>query len=253
MEMTSHPLLLFVFSFLLLWSVAMAGQFIQRRIRPFKEGESEDFKLVVTAIMTLMGLLIGFTFSMAVERYDQRKLYEEQEANAIGTEYLRADVLPKGTAEIVKALLRDYVSMRLRFYTARDPDELKSLNRDTSLLHEKLWTAVKEPASANPNPVMAQAMVGMNDVINSQGYTQYAWHNRIPTEAWILMMLISFWCNGLAGYGAKRMNSLNLFIVPFAVSVSFLLIADIDSPRSGMIVVRAQDLRILQQSLNGNY
>lgn len=249
--MASHPLLLFVFSFLVLWCVSTIGQYIQRHIRPFKEGESEEFKLVVTAILTLMGLLIGFTFSMAVGRYDQRKIYEEEEANAIGTEYLRADVLPEKTAEKLKSLLRDYVSMRVRYYLTRDPNEMKAVDRDTSILQQKMWTMVKDPAIANPNPVMAQAMVGMNDVINTQGYTQFSWHNRIPVEAWFLMFLIAFWCNGLAGYGAKSMNSLNLFIVPFAVAVSFLLIADIDSPREGMIIVRPLNLSILQQSLNG--
>ena len=62
----------------------------------------------MTATLTLLGLIIGFSFSMAISRYDQRKVYEEAEANAIGTEYVRADLLPAGDAARVRALLRDY-------------------------------------------------------------------------------------------------------------------------------------------------
>ena len=57
---------------------------------------------------------------MAIERYDQRKNYEEAEANAIGTEYVRADLLPAGETAKVQALLRDYLDQRILFYKARD-------------------------------------------------------------------------------------------------------------------------------------
>ena len=63
-----------------------------------REEERADFGVVLSATLTLLGLLIGFSFSMAVSRYDQRKNLEEAEANAIGTEYVRADLLPTGDA-----------------------------------------------------------------------------------------------------------------------------------------------------------
>ena len=102
---------------------------------------------------------------------------------------------------------------------------------------------------AQPTPVIALAVAGMNDVLNSQGYTQAAWWNRIPASAWGLMMAIAICCNVLVGYGARSARGIMLFILPLIVAISFLLIADIDSPRSGFIHVVPQNLVALQQSL----
>ena len=88
-----HPLAFFALPLFVLWLSVQIGAFIRRR-RPLPEDEKEDFALVINASLTLLSLIIGFTFSMAVSRYDQRKNYEEEEANAIGTEYVRAELLP---------------------------------------------------------------------------------------------------------------------------------------------------------------
>ena len=88
-----YPLALFVISLLVLWLSVQLGAFIRRR-RAMPQDERDDFTLVINAGLTLLALIIGFSFSMAVSRYDQRKDYEEEEANAIGTEYVRADLLP---------------------------------------------------------------------------------------------------------------------------------------------------------------
>jgi len=90
----------------------------------------------------------------------------------------------------------------------------------------------------------------MNDVLNAQGYTQAAWWNRIPLEVWVLLGAIGMGCNVLIGYGAHRTSTILFLILPLAVSVSFFLIADIDSPRGGVIRVRPQNLLSLSQSLH---
>ena len=90
----------------------------------------------------------------------------------------------------------------------------------------------------------------MNDVLNSQGYTQAAWWNRIPVEAWALLTLIAIFCNLLIGYGAQGRSTLLLFILPVALAVSLFLISDIDSPRHGLVRVRPQNLKSLAESLN---
>jgi hypothetical protein len=91
----------------------------------------------------------------------------------------------------------------------------------------------------------------MNDVLNSQGYTQAAWWNRIPHAAWALMVLIAVCSNLLVGYGARntRGGGILLFVLPLVVSIAFLLIADIDSPRGGLIHVYPQNLQSLLKSL----
>jgi hypothetical protein len=248
---TNHPIIVFALSFITLWLAAGVGRTVLRR-RFFLEDElREDFGLLLGASLTLLALIIGFCFSMATSRYDLRKNYEENEANAIGTEYLRADLLPAADAAKIHGLLKEYLDKRLQFYLAADDAELHTISDATSKLQSDLWSAVLAPSGANPTPVVALAVSGMNDVLNSQGYTQAAWWNRIPTAAWALMMTIGIGCNVLVGYGLKgaRSGSRLLPILPLIIAIAFTLIADIDAPRHGIIRVSPQNLMSAAQSM----
>lgn len=248
--MLNYPVLFFLFSMLVLWLSAHIGASLRKR-RALKDGEREVFAVVQAATLTLLGLIIGFSFSMAISRYDLRKTYEEAEANAIGTEYVRAGVLPAADAAGVRALLRKYLDLRISFYRTRDERALGQINADTAHLQAEMWSAIEVSAAARPTPVIALAVSGMNDVLNSQGYTQAAWWNRIPIAAWGLMMATAICCNVLVGYGLRGSEGKRgmLLVLPLVVSISFLLIADIDSPRGGLIHVAPQNLVSLSQSL----
>ena len=247
-NLTAFPRIFCVLSVVVLWLSASFGYLIGHKLRPLRKEDRGDFGVVQAAILTLLGLLIGFTFSMAVSRYDQRKNYEEAEANAIGTEYVRADLLPVADAARVRDLLRSYLDQRILFYTTRDERELERVNASTAQLQTEMWSTVRAHAVGSPSPVVALAVSGMNDVLNSQGYTQAAWWNRIPVSAWGLMAVLAISCNVLIGYGAHRKGALLFLVLPLAVSISFLLISDIDSPRRGMIRVSPQNLISLSQS-----
>ena len=250
MNLMNAPLLVLALSLVVLTLAAAIGDAIRSWFIPLQEVDRNDFSVVLGATLTLLGLLIGFSFSMAVSRYDQRKNYEEAEANAIGTEYVRADLLPIADADKVRELLKKYLDQRILFYTTGDRDRLAKINADTAELQNDLWSAIRPGAAAQPTAVVALAVSGMNDVLNSQGYTQAAWWNRIPIAAWALMSLIAFCCNLLIGYGAHRKDWRTFLIVPVAVSIAFFLIADIDSPRGGSIRVAPQNLLSLAQSLH---
>jgi hypothetical protein len=84
-----------------------------------EQSTRENYGHMLAATLTLLALIIGFSFSMATNRYDQRKNYEEEETNAIGTEYLRADLLPAANAERIHTLLGKYLDQRVLFYTTR--------------------------------------------------------------------------------------------------------------------------------------
>jgi hypothetical protein len=252
-NLTDHPLLVFVLSFVALWVSALIGAVFSRGHRNVDEAAREDFGVILAAILTLLGLIIGFSFSMAISRYDQRKNLEEAEANAIGTEFVRADLLPAMDAAKVRALLGAYLEQRVLFYTTRDDQQLREIDAKTAHLQADMWSAVKTPAMAQPTPVIALAVAGMNDVLNSQGYTQAAWWNRIPHAAWGLMAAIAICCNLLVGYGAHnaKTEARLLLVLPLVVALSFFLIADIDSPRGGVIRVSPQNLHSLAASLHG--
>ncbi|NYH27137.1 bestrophin-like domain [Paraburkholderia bryophila] len=245
-----YPALVFIVSFVLMWLAARIGAALLRRFRRIEDDAREDFSVIQAATLTLLALIIGFTFSMAVGRYDQRKNYEEEEANAIGTEYVRADLLPAADGAIMRGLLKAYLDERVLYYTTRDSQELAKVNRETERLQNAMWAVVKNAAVAQPTPVAALTVAGMNDVLNTQGYTQAAWWNRIPYAAWALMTLMAVCANVLVGYGARALKSGAglLLIVPLVVSLSFTLIADIDSPRGGVIRVKPLNLHALADS-----
>ena len=184
---TNYPTIILVFSFLLLWLAGSLGASIRRKRKLPDQVAGADPGLILGATLTLLGLIIGFTFSMAVSRYEQRKNYEEAEANAIGTEYVRADLLPAADAQRVRGLLANYTTQRILFYTTHDEQKLGRVNANTAQLQTDLWSAVAKLAAAQPTAITALVVSGMNDVLNSQGYTQAAWWNRIPPSAWALM------------------------------------------------------------------
>jgi len=243
------PVLLFLPSVFVLWLSAQVGASLRNR-RPLKDDEREDFVVVQAATLTLLGLIIGFSFSMAISRYDLRKNYEAAEANAIGTEYVRVGLMPAAHAATVRAQLRKYLDLRILFYRTLNDRERRQINAETALLQAEMWSVVEAPAVTQPTPVIALAVSGMNDVLNSQGYTQAAWWNRIPIPAWVLLVVTAICCNLLIGYGARGANtkSVLLLVLPVIVSISFLLIADIDSPLGGLIHVAPQNLVSLSQS-----
>lgn len=248
--LVDSPLLVLVVTFLGLWLTARVSASYVRR-RKLEEEVHKDFDFILSATLTLLSLVIGFNLLVAVTRYDQRKNYEAEEANAIGTGYLRADLLPPAERAKVRALLSSYVEQRIQFYTNRDDSKLAAINARTAQLQAELWATILGPAQAQPNPISALVVSGMNDVLNSQGYSQAAWWNRIPLGAWGLMVAIAVACNVLIGYGLRDEKAVGplLLILPFIVSISFFLIADVDSPRAGVIRVHPHNLESLGASL----
>jgi hypothetical protein len=244
------PLLVFVVTLVGLWVSARIGALFRRRSRPLTEEDRHDFDTVLAATLTLLGILIGFSFSMAIHRYDQRKDCEAAEANAISTEYVRTDLLPRADGARVRELLRNYLQERILFYRARDERLLRQIDASINRMELDMWSTVGAVAAAQPTATVALAVSGMNDLLNSQAYTQAAWWNRLPAEAWGLMAVISIFCNLSIGYGAHRLSALMFLILPLAVSISFLLIADIDSPRAGFIPVLPQNLVAVSQSIH---
>jgi len=189
---------------------------------------------------------------MAINRHDQREVLEEAEANAIGTEYLRADLLPSTSALAIKALLVRYLDQRILFYTEQNQASLKEISKRTDGFENALWKEVLPAARSQPHVMTALAVSGMNDVLNAQGYTQAAWWNRIPYTAWGLMGAIAICANLLVGFGARNFkHNIGLFMIfPLVISVSFFLIADIDSPRGGVIKIEPRNLIQLKNTLN---
>ena len=247
-RIVDSPFLVLIVSLLAQWGAAYLGDFLRRTVKPVTTEARADLDTVLTATLTLLALIIGFTVSMAVSRYDLRKNYEEAEANAIGTEFLRADLLPAEDAANSRRLLRDYVDQRIAFYRSGVvvPGRVKA---DMTKTQNELWSSVVHGTAGQPPPIALLVLSGMNDVINAEGYTQAAWWNRIPLAAWALMGIMALVSNMLLGYRERRTNTLVLTVLPVIISIAFFLISDIDTPNGGIIRVAPYDLIAVSNSM----
>src|SRR5580698_4402328 len=140
-ELIRYPQTVFLLSFVVLWLAARIGA----AFKGLQESDREIFGVVRSAALTLMGLIIGFSFSMASSRYDQRKNLEQAEASAISTEYSRADYLPAPEAAKVRSLLLRYLDQRLLFYRTRSDHQLEQINATLAQLETDIWATIHGP------------------------------------------------------------------------------------------------------------
>ena len=248
MILLDYPPLIFILSAALLWLSLWFGDKLRRRAG-LEDGPKDDLEFVRGATVTLLGLIVGFSFSMAVQRYDSRKTLEEGEANAIGTAYVRADFLAEAETAAARRLMKDYAGSRMVWYETRDAGQLASIDRDMLALQDKLWATARDAAAERPTPITALYAAGINDLLNAQGYTQAAWWNRLPLGAWALMGVMAVSAHVLAGYSARSAGRLMLTVLPLTTALAFFLIADIDSPRGGLIRVAPQNLVSLHATM----
>jgi hypothetical protein len=241
-----HPLVLFAIALIVQWLAAYFGNYFRMRREPADVSEREDLNDILGATLSLLALIIGFTFAMAIARYEERNDLEGAEVTALSTEYARADLLPADAAAQLRGLLGRYVQQRVLFYEVDDPKRLEQIRSDTGRLKAMLWSDVAGPAASAPTPITALVVSGMNDVLNSEVHTDAAWRFHIPAAAWLLMLLIAIAGNLVLGLSEKRRSAATLVILPVIVSIPFFLIADIDSPRAG--VIRVVPTNLIQQA-----
>ncbi len=249
--LNQHPFYILILSLTILGGSVWCGGALLSRFKNRVAWSQTDFNLVQTATLTLLSLIIGFTFSMAIGRFDQRKMLEEAEANAISTAILRADLLASDSRVQIKQLLVEYLEQRILFYTADEAD-LNKINTQTATLQNKLWGVAAQAANAQPTATTALAVASISDAISAEGHSQGAAWNTIPRPAWWLLAAIAVCANLMFGFGSHHFNSHKsiLFTLPVIISITFFLIADIDSPRSGSIRVVPQNLTNLAQTLS---
>lgn len=217
-----------------------------------------DLDLVTTASLTLLGLIIGFSFSMSLDRYNQRKEAEAREASTISTEYMRVGLLPQAEAAQMRELIKNYLSQRLRFYHrlnefrlngARVLEDRVLEDRESEELKNKMWSVVLAAASVTPNPPTTLVVSGLNNVLSAADETHAAWTNRIPGAAWSLLEIIAICACFLMGFGVQQKHGLVMAVFPLLVAVAFFLIAEIDSS-GGLIQITPDNLIAVSQTLN---
>jgi len=202
------------------------------------------------SISLLLSLLLGFTLAMALPRYEDRKKLIIDEANAIGTTALRARLLPEPARSTTLRLLSDYVDARVEFSTAPvNGQELQNSLARTKQLQEALWQQSVAAAEQNPTPLTAIFVQSLNESIDLTEKRLATLENRIPDAIWILLVLISILSCLTIGVSERRRFWFLMVVSPLTIAIVMALIADLDSPRTGLIQVGQQSLQRVQQDL----
>ncbi len=246
-----HAFMFFVAITLLLWlATLLGGQLRKRRERTLPE-ESSTFKTLESAVLALLGLLLGFTFSMGVGRYDQRKNLEIAEANSLANAWLRTSTLPEPLRSQEQQLMRRYVPVRLQFLSAgTSATRIDESLRGADGLQSSMWGIAAHFANSRPDPISAQYLSAVTDMIDISESRTAAFENRIPILAWAMLVFIGCIASVLVGVGVGTRSQLLRLVLPIVVASALSLILDLDSPRSGLIRVHQYSLDRVAARIN---
>jgi hypothetical protein len=202
-------------------------------------------------IAVLLSLLIGFAMSMALTRFDSRKQLVIDEANAIGTAYLRAGMQAEPIRSTAPGLLRDYVDSRIAIYgNAAEENERNSAVQRSKKIQDQLWNDVTIEAQQTPTPIVSIYVSALNDMIDLDGKRVAARLNRIPLDIWLLLATLSILTSVVIGYGQRQRAALATIVPVLMVAIAVSLIADLDSPVTGLIQVSQQSMQTLSADLH---
>jgi hypothetical protein len=205
---------------------------------------------MVGATLGLLAFVLAFTFGLAATRFDTRRELVVEEANAIGTTYLRAGMLPERRDD-VRALLRDYVDVRLE---AVKPGRLEEGVARSENIQNRLWELTTSIAEKNPHSIVVGLYIqSLNEVIDVHAKRLKAGvRNRIPGVIWIALFGISVLSFTAMGYHSGLTGTVRspaILAVSFTFSVVIFLIADLDRPQEGFLTVSQEPLTDLRQSM----
>jgi hypothetical protein len=203
-------------------------------------------------LFVLVGLLVGFTLALAASRYAERRTLLIDEANAIGTAYLRAETLAPPSHDQAQQLLRQYVDARLDADNAGlDSSRAAGAENRARLIRERLWEGGVEVTKTDRSAVAAAYMSSLNQVIDLHEKRISSLENRIPVPVWILIFSVSAIAVFTRGLTLARRFWLTLLLAPLTIAISITLIADLDTPSTGLIQADQRAMLRLKADLNG--
>jgi len=249
-----NPLVFMAVTVAALIATSELGFRIGRRFRARTDENSRGLESAVqAAALGLLALLLGFSFSLVASRYDTRREVVVREANAIGTAYLRADLLPEPQRSESRAIYRQYVGERIRAYDLGTEASTRAANRSADL-QGQLWTrAMSAVRDERGSPVFAVAVVqSLNEVIDSSEAAVSAFENEIPPPMMRILFAIAAIVAGITGYCdglTGRRLLLVMAVQPLLVALVIATIADMNQPFRGSFQVSQNALIRTQTSM----
>lgn len=225
------------------------GRFRRRKSAEEKEAPVGE---IIAATLGLLAFILAFTFGMAASRFDERRKIVVDEANAIGTTYLRAGLLPDGRGPNVRKLLRDYVDARLEFLRTKD---VNGLLLNSEKLHRDLWREAEAVGGKHPDSIVIGLFIqALNETIDIHSKrVLVGLQSRLPQVLWTTLYLVTILTMAGVGYHeglSKSRRSWAVAVLIVAFSAIMTLIADLDRPQEGLVVVSQQAMIDLRKTMN---
>ncbi len=203
------------------------------------------------AVFALLGLLLGFSFAGAMSRFDARRQLIVNEANTIGTAYLRIDLLPASDQPEIRALFREYLDARLRaFEILRNRSEARQEFARAGEIQQQIWSralaASKNDSTQNSARLL---MPAINDMIDVTTARMIAAGSRLPALIFLLLVSVALLSGLLAGYAMAKRKSrswLHKILYATVIPITIYAVLDFEDPRSGLIRVDAADKALIQ-------
>ncbi len=242
--------------FVLLFLAQDVGFRIRARTKPGSNiVEKADVALIVGSVLTLLALLFGFTYAMSQARFETRRQLVVEEANAIGTTYLRAKTLREPESAEIRELLRQYVALRVEIgqFADETPEKIREWEIRTKELNSLIWSRAAALAKESPNPIVSIFLQSLNEMIDLHGKRLAAFRNRVPLSIYLVLFVVSVTALWLVGYylgtRKRRARFLSIMLALLVAAVMWLIL-DLDQPVRGAIRASQQSLLDLYQDLN---
>jgi hypothetical protein len=249
----THEIVIYSVFFVLMLVATEAGLRLGRKSEANTPDKTKSqISVIEAAILGVLALLLGFTMSMAVSRYEVRRQLVLDEANAIGTSRLRAELLPAPEGPEIGSLLREYIDVRVQYGTAgNDLARLDSLYAQTVRLQNEFWARAVACAEKDPNPVRAGLLLqSLNQAIDLGSARRMAFQNPVPESVIYVNGIVALLAATLVGYAFGlngRREVFSMCVLALAITLVLAVIFDLDRPRSSLIRVSQQPMIDLQQ------
>jgi len=211
----------------------------------------EGIGTIEAAVFALLGLLLGFSFAGGISRLDARRQLIVQEANAIGTAYLRLDVLPGNEQPEIRRLFRQYLDSRLRVYQ-KLPD-LKAADEELARgakMQQTIWSHAVNASRVDPSQNVARLLLpAVNEMIDITTSRTIALHAHLPSLIFGLLICVTLLSGLLAGYAMAKRRSrswLHMLLYALVVAITIYAVLDLEYPRFGLIRLDAADNALIE-------
>lgn len=248
--MVGFFLLFIVVSLLVIEAGYRLGHWWQTRTEDEQEGPTG---MLVGSLLAMMAFLLAITMGMASERFDTRRALVLQEANAVGTVYLRAGLLPEPASSEIRERLREYAAVRI---ATNDLEDLRARVARSIEIHGEVWSIVEELAPVAPDSEILSlfidslnAMIDLHETRLTAGY--YA---RVPETIFILLLAGTMLTLAMVGYNSGlslRRGPLASVVLILILGAVITLVVDLDRPRDGFLEVSQQPLVDLVEQISG--